>query len=201
MNEDVFYKDIVLKSCNLNEYSDLIIKCRVIENEDIGDYLNLIDDNNKFIAKKVAPVIIRKGVVGERVNTVLVTERDGKKYVLFEQSNVVKQRTNSVNGFLSDIVICNFLSNSGEEYVVKPDNFFKAYSLNEDGTYSPISGERQLVLIDEDIMIKTSWGTSAICLAGSYIVVYDSLKNDYNVLEKSAMETTYKKENIYVRKR
>ena len=32
----------------LNEYSDLIIKCRVIENEDIGDYLNLIDDNNKF---------------------------------------------------------------------------------------------------------------------------------------------------------
>lgn len=201
MNGTVFYRDIILKSCNIDEYSDLIVKCKVIENEEIGNYLSLVKDDNKFIARKVAPVMIRKGFVGEKVNTVLTIERDGRRYNLFEQSNVVKQRDCGVNGVLSDIVICNFSSDSGEEYVVRPDNFLKAYSLNDDGTYSPISGFRELVLIDEDIMIKTSWGTWAVCLAGSYIVVYDSMRNDYNVLERSAMEKTYKKEINLVRKR
>ena len=37
----------------------------------------------------------------------------------------------------------------------------------------------------------TLWGSEAICLKGSYIVVYNASENDYNTLERGARESTY----------
>lgn len=37
----------------------------------------------------------------------------------------------------------------------------------------------------------TAWGEQALCLKGSYIVTYNAIENDFNTLEKGALESTY----------
>ena len=43
------YKKVVLRSCNPEEYPDLEITCRVIENGEIGEYVSQIPDEKKCI--------------------------------------------------------------------------------------------------------------------------------------------------------
>lgn len=70
---------------------------------------------------------------------------------------------------------------------------FDMYTQNEDGTWTPNPDERLLTQVDEDVIIKTAWGSEAVCLKGSYIVTYNAEENDFNTLEQGAFESTYKK--------
>ena len=62
---------IILKSANPEEYGDLVVECRVIENDKIGEYLETIPAERKFVGYKYAPVVVRDGIEGEVVETVL----------------------------------------------------------------------------------------------------------------------------------
>ncbi len=182
---------IILKSAHPELYGDLEIECRVIENDKIGKYLESIPEEKKFTAYKSGSVEARQGVVGEKVKTVLKTVIDGKKYILNEEENVVKERDGGV-----DIVVTNISSTSNEEYVVRRDKFLKTYEFpleNELG-WIPVYDSRVLTEVDENVIIMTSWGAPTVCLKGSYIVTYNAEENDYNTLEKGAFESTYTKE-------
>lgn len=184
-------KKIVLKSIKPEEYGDVEVTCRVIENADINAYLATIPEEKKYRATKVAPVEARPGVVGEVVHTVLLTERDGKVYIIHEEDGVVGER--EIDGVkYPDMVITNVHSTSNEQYVVRADKFLRMYIPNEDGTFTPVADERDFATVDEDVIIKTAWGSEAVCLIGSSIVTYSTEDNDFNTIEQGAMKSTYK---------
>ena len=193
-------KEIVLKSCNPSEYGDEVVECRVIENADINAYLATIPEERKFYATKIAPVEARIGEVGEKVQTTLLTERSGKVYILSEEDNTVGERE-VLGEMVPDFIITNINSTSNEEYVVKSSRMFDMYTQNKDGTWTPTPDERLLTQVDEDIIIKTSWGSDAVCLKGSYIVTYNAEENDFNTLEQGAFESTYKKTETRVKRK
>lgn len=180
------YKKVVLKSCNPKEYPDLEITCRVIENGEIGEYVSQIPEDKKCIGTKVGKVSARVGKEGETVKSVLRTTVDGKDYILSEEEGTVKVRDGH-----PDIVVTNLESNSQESYVVKATKFEGTYTPNGDGTFTPVPDPRVLTEVPEHVIIKTLWGSEAICLKGGYIVTYNADENDYNVLERGARESTY----------
>ena len=61
---------IILKSTNPELYPDLEIECRVLQNDEIGAYLDTIPEERKFYASKYARVKARMGHKGELVKTV-----------------------------------------------------------------------------------------------------------------------------------
>lgn len=184
-------KEIVLKSCRPEEYGDEVVTCRVIENADINAYLATIPEEKRVRATKVAPVEAKPGKVGEVIHTVLLTERDGKTYIIHEEDGTVGER--EIDGQMyPDMVVTNVHSTSNEQYVVKANKFVNMYVPNEDGTFTPQPDERELVQVDEDIIIMTAWGSEAVCLKGSYIVIYNAEENDFNTIEQGAMKSTYK---------
>lgn len=201
---------VILKSVNPDQYPDLVIECRVIPNDQIGEYLSSIPDERKFTAYKSEPVKARSGKVGEIIKTTLKTVIDGREYILSEEESTVKERTYTREIKMSDgdvleeqitapdIVITNCCSTSNEEYVVKHQKFMSTYSYEFDGTnirFKPRYDSRLLTQVDENVIIITAWGAPAVCLAGSFIVTYDAGTNDYNVIERSAFESTYTKED------
>jgi hypothetical protein len=183
-------ENIILRSCNPEEYPDLTISCRVIENDKIGEYVTQIPEERRSVSTKFAPVEARPGQEGEAITTTLYVERDGRRYILSEETTTVKVRPVGEQ-MLSDIVVRNINSTSDEEYVVKAAKFLDTYIPNEDGTYSPISEERQFYQVSEDVIIVTAWGSKAVCLNGSYIVEYNAEENDYNTVEQGAKNSTY----------
>ena len=183
-------KEVVLKSVKPEEYGDEVVTCRVIENADINAYLATIPAERRVRATKVAPVEAQPGTVGEVVHTVLLTEREGRTYILSEEDNVVRER--EVEGQMCrDMIVTNIHSTSNERYVVKADKFSKMYIPNEDGTFTPVPEERELVQVGEDIIIKTAWGSEAVCLKGSYVVIYNAEESDFNTLEEGAKRSSY----------
>ena len=163
-------KEIVLKSCRPEEYGDEVVTCRVIENADINAYLATIPEEKRVRATKVAPVEARRGNVGETIHTVLLTERDGKTYILSEEDATVGER--EVEGHMvPDIVVTNVNSTSNEEYVVKSNKFGNMYVANEDGTWTPPPDERELVQVDEDILENSRDGIETIVKFGEKIGV------------------------------
>lgn len=182
---------IILKSAHPEEYADLVIECRVIPNDKIGEYLENIPEERKFYAYKTGEVKARQGRVGEVIKTTLKTIIEGKEYILSEEENTVKEREEG-----TDIVVTNISSTSNEQYIVKNDKFMKTYSSDTDKCigWVPVYDSRLLTQVDENLIIMTAWGAPAVCLAGSYIVTYDASSNDYNTLEKGAFESTYTKE-------
>lgn len=188
---------IILKSTHLEEYPDLEVECKVIPNNQIGNYLATIPAENKFYAYKSAPVKARKGTVGETIHTTLKTMVDGKEYILQEETGVVKTRTYTKDGetiTAPDVVVTNYASTSNEEYVVKHEKFMKTYIPTKEDEYVPAYDSRLLTQVDENIIIMTAWGAPAVCLAGSYIVTYNEADNDYNTIEKGAFNSTYTRE-------
>ena len=185
------YVDIVLKSVHPEHYPDKIVKCRVIQNEDIKAYVDSMADENKIIASKSAPVNARLGNIGETVHTSLVTNYEGKEYILSEEDNVVGEREMADGTMCPDFVVTNTNSTSNEEYIVKANKFADLYTPNDDGTFTPVPDPRELTKADEDVVIMTAWGAPAVCLAGSYIVTYDANENDFNTLEIGAFNSTY----------
>lgn len=185
-------KKVVLKSIKPEEYGDEVVTCKVIENADVNAYLATIPEEKKFRATKVAPVVARPGVVGEVIHTVLLTERNGKVYILSEEDGVVGQR--EIDGKMyPDMVITNVHSTSNEQYVVRADKFLRMYTPNEDGTFTPVADERDFATIDEDVIIMTAWGSEAVCLSGSSIVTYSAEDNDFNTVEQGAEKSTYRR--------
>lgn len=181
------YKTIVLKSCNPEEYPDLEITCRVLEKEEIGEYLSQIPEEKKCVGTKVAPVTARIGVPGEVVKTVLKTVVNGREYILGEEENTVKEREGH-----PDIVVTNVNSTSNESYVVKAAKFESTYEPVEGtATFAPKPDPRVLTEVPENVIIMTAWGSEAICLQGSYIVTYNAEECDYNTLERGAKNSTY----------
>ena len=164
------------------------MNCKVIPNEKIKEYVDNIPDENKQIATKVAPVAAREGKEGEVISTFIKCHVDGKEYILGEEQNEVKNRDGK-----NDIVVTNINSTSDETYVVKANKFSETYTPNQDGTFTPVPDERELTRVDENVIIMTSWGSEAICLAGSYIVTYNAEENDFHTLEEGAYNATYKK--------
>lgn len=189
---------VILKSANPEVYGDLVIECKVIENDKIGKYLSTISEEKKFIAYKSGEVKARKGIEGEVIKTVLKTEIDGKEYILNEEEGKVCVRTYEKDGkqiTAPDVVVTNVSSTSNEEYVVKHQKFMQTYEMGENDSWIPSYDARVLTQIDEDIIIMTAWGSKAICLKGGYIVTYNAEENDYNTLEKGAFNSTYTKES------
>ena len=185
------YKEIVLKSVKPEEYGDEVVTCKVIENADVNAYLATIPEERRHLATKVAPVEARRGEVGEVIHTVLLTERNGRTYIIHEEDGTVRER--EIDGQkVADVVVTNVHSTSNEEYVVKADKFIKMYVPNEDGTFTPQPDEREVYQVDEDVMIMTAWGEPAVCLKGSYIVVYNAEENDFNTVEEGAIKSTYR---------
>ncbi len=194
---------IVLKSTHPEEYPDLTVECKVIPNDKIGEYLDTISEDKKFYAHKAGLVSARIGVPGEKVITTLTTIVEGKEYILSEEENTVKER----DGY-ADVVVRNLNSTSNEQYVVKHSKFCQTYvpyeirqcSCGYSAKYLPAYDSRLLTQVDENLIIMTSWGAPAVCLAGSYIVTYNAEQNDYNTLEQGAFESTYQKEDTYQKK-
>ncbi len=186
---------VILKSTHPEEYPDLTVECRVIPNDQIGEYLDTIPDDKKFYAYKKGSVKARVGKVGEKIKTTLKTIVDGKEYILSEEENTVKER----DGY-PDIVVTNVSSTSNEQYVVKNSKFIETYSSENDEDWTPVYDSRLLTQVDENVIIMTTWGAPAVCLAGSYIVTYNALENDYNTLEQGAFDSTYKKDDTYQKK-
>ena len=190
---------VVLKSAKPEEYPNLELNCKVIKNADIGSYLDEISDDKKFEASKNGLVEARLGTPGEVVKTVLLTEVDGKTYILNEEETTVQEREVKLpNGEVvtkPDVVVKNVSSTSDEEYVVKYEKFIKTY---EPGLCSyefyPVKDTRVLTKVSEDVIIETAWGSKALCLNGGYIVTYSKDDNDYNTLEQGAFNSTYEKE-------
>ena len=185
------FKKVILKSCNPEEYPNLEIVCRVLNNDEIGKYLETIPSSKKVLGTKVAPVTARVGVAGEKIDTVLKTVVDGKEYILGEESGEVKDREGH-----PDIVVTNISSNSKESYIVKASKFATTYEQGEEGTFIPVADPRILTEVPENLIIITAWGSEAICLSGSYIVTYNAEENDYNTLERGAKESTYEESPI-----
>ena len=209
---------VILKSAHPEDYPDLVVECRVIPNDKIGEYLESIPEERKFYAHKNAPVQARRGIVGELIKTVLKTVVDGKEYILGEEENTVKERTytkktNMSNGEVveekitsPDMVVTNYHSTSNEQYVVKHQKFMDTYtyeynhSMGLSPKFVPKYDSRLLTQVDENLIIMTSWGAPAVCLAGSYIVTYNAASNDYNTIEQGAFESTYEKEEQFTKK-
>ena len=103
-----------------------------------------------------------------------------------EEENIVKIRDGVFN-----LVVTNINSTSNERYIVKGDQFSKTYVPTGDGLYTPAFEPRTIARVNENVLIMTTWGAPALCLAWSYIVTYDADINDYNTLEQSAYESTY----------
>lgn len=190
---------IILKSAHPEFYPDLEVECRVLENDEIGEYVDNIPEERKFYASKHSKVSVRLGRKGEVVKTILKTNIDGKEYILSEEETTVKERSyHTSNGAEiknNDVVVTNIESNSNEEYVVKFDKFLNTYVSTEiPNEYYPVPELRLLSQVDENLIIVTAWGSKAVCLKGSYIVTYNAEENDYNTLEKGAFESTYSKE-------
>ena len=193
---------IILKSTNKEEYGDLEIECRVIENGKIKEYLESIPEERKAVAYKDGAVIARKGVEGEEIKTTLITNIDGKTYILHEEEGTVKKNKLKVKTpegeeiKSNDIVVTNISSTSNEQYIVKAQKFIDTYvliDLTEQGLkYVPKYDPRVVTKIDENIIIITAWGSKAVCLKGSYIVTYNEEENDYNTIEEGAFKSTYR---------
>ena len=199
---------IVLKSAHPSDYPDLVIECKVIPNDKIGEYLETIPEDKKFYGYKSATVLARVGNPAEVIKTTLKTVVDGKEYILSEEENIVKERVvdEEKGTKMTDIVVTNELSTSNEEYVVKAQKFHKTYKHigykkhSNLGLYMPVYDSRLLTQVSENVIIMTSWGAPAVCLAGSYIVTYNEEENDYNTIERGAFESTYTKEDQPVKK-
>lgn len=194
---------IVLKSTHPEKYPDLVIECRVIPNDKIGEYLEGIPETKKFYAFKSESVKARRGKPGESIETVLKTIVDGKEYIISEETTVVRERPYN-GGTAPDVVVTNDRSTSNEEYVVKMQKFADLYDIDisgEDVRYIPKYDSRLLTEVDENIIIMTAWGSPALCLAGGYIVTYDADSCDYNTLERGAFESTYTREDQKTKKK
>ena len=189
--DELEFRDIVLKSLHPEQYPDKVVRCRVIQNEDINAYVNAISDEKKKVATKTAPVEARLGQVGETVHTTLTTVYEGNEYILSEEDNVVGERELEDGTKAPDVVVTNINSTSNEQYVVKANKFSRMYTVNEDGTFTPVPDPRTLTRVSEDVIIMTAWGAPAVCLAGSYIVTYDAANNDFNTIEQGAFDSTY----------
>jgi len=191
---------VVLKSTNPGLYPNLEIECRVLQNDEIGAYLDTIPEERKFYATKHAKVKARLGEKGEVIKTILKTKIDGKEYILHEEETTVKERDyEQLTGVMTkktDVVVTNIESTSNEEYVVRFDKFLNTYDIGANpDEYYPTEDWRLLSQVDENLIIMTAWGDPAICLKGSYIVTYNAEENDYNALEEEACRKTYKKED------
>ena len=196
---------IILKSANPSDYPDLVVECKVLQNHEIGAYLETIPEERKFYATKQAKVKVRLGEKGELVKTTIKTIIDGKEYILSEEETEVKEREyEQFPGVITkktDVVVTNIASTSNEEYVVRFDKFLNTYDIAETpNDYYPVPEWRLLSEVDENLIITTSWGSKAVCLKGGYIVTYNAEENDYNVLEKDAYKSTYIREQAKVKK-
>jgi len=196
---------IILKSTNPELYPDLEIECRVLQNNEIGAYLDTIPEERKFYASKHAKVRVRLGKKGELIKTVLKTTIDGREYILYEEEATVKERDyEQLTGGMTkktDVVVTNIESTSNEEYVVRFDKFLNTYDIGENpNEYYPVQDWRLLSQVDENVIIVTAWGSKALCLKGGYIVTYNAEENDYNTLEKGAFESTYTVQTSKVKK-
>lgn len=189
------FTEITLKSANPELYPDLVVKCRVIKREEIGDYIAQIPEEDKSIGYKSQPVEARTGEIGEKVNTTLLTTYEGKEYIMSEVDNEVKETEMEDGTKQPDIIVTNVHSISNEQYIVRANKFPKMYTANMDGTFTPVPEPRSVAKLSENVVIETSWGEMAVGLEGSYIVTYNAETNSYNTIEKGAFESTYTVEN------
>lgn len=175
------------------------IECLFIPNGEINYYIANIPEEDKSIGYKSAPVLARVGEVGELVVSRIERTFDGKAYYFNEESAVVKSRPYG-NGEMPDMVVRNTASSS-EEYVVKRSKFDTIYEdAGEDlifegrnvwVSYIPVPEERELTRVPENVMIETAWGSTALVLAGGFIVTYNAEESDFNVLDEEAYKATY----------
>lgn len=185
------FVNVTLKSPNPDIYPDLDVKCRVINRDKIGEYIDNIPDEDKFVGYKNSPVEARIGKIGEKISTKLFTTYEGKEYIMSEVENEVRETEMEDGTKKPDIIVTNIHSTSNEEYIVRANKFPKMYTANSDGTFTPNPDPRQVAKLSENVVIETSWGELAVGLKGSYIVTYDKERSSYNTIEQGAFDSTY----------
>ena len=176
-------KKLKLFSLNPNEYPDIEVNCKVIE--DMTDftkkYLEALKENNEEpkTAQKTALVTARPAVIGEVVDTRPRVERNGKLYVIGETKAKVK-----VEG---SMIVKN---PDGEEYIVKPETFARKYKKTEQkGVYQPVSDPIKYVTLKNDIVFMAPWGEEMFGVKGAALNV--SNLDDIYVIQNEAFNKIY----------
>lgn len=178
-------KKLVLTSLNPDEYEDLTIECKVVE--DMKDYATALiaaqkeAGNKPKQVKKTVSVVVREGIVGEEVDTRPRVERDGRIYAIGETKGVVK-----VEG---SMIVCN---PDGEEYIVKPNVFAERYKpTSKPGVFKPIGKPMMVIEIPEDIAFKAPWGEDMFGVKGGVLNITDL--DDIYAIQNEAFAKTYTK--------
>lgn len=116
-----------------------------------GEFISVIAEKNK-------PVSARAGVVGEQIVTLV---DDG---ALTETTNTVKKD--------GDMVVTNIIEGCTNSYVVKAEKFAALYSAvaGSPGVFKPVSGPKEVFIIDRDIQIVAPWGEQMKLRAGAALV-------------------------------
>ena len=185
-------RTLKINSLDKDAYPDREVECLVIE--DMAEYtakrIAELKKQGKGLktAQKTIPVVARKGVIGEEVDTRPRVEYDGEKYVIGETRARVK-----VEG---SMIVTN---PDGEEYIVRPQTFASKYKETEqEGVYMPLAKPIQYFTIDENISFTAPWGETEYATKGAVIVVMsptdiyavtnEAFKNTYRPLEKQNVE-------------
>lgn len=176
-------KTLKLTSLNPQEYPDLEIECRVVEDmKEFADfYIKELAKKGESAkkAKKTALVTARPGVVGEEVDTRPRVERDGKIYVIGETKGKVK-----IEG---SMVVKN---PDGEEYIVKPEAFNKKYkATDKEGVYEPIAEPIKYITLKHDIAFKAPWGEDMFGVKGAALNI--TSLDDIYAIQNEAFNKTY----------
>ncbi len=151
--------------------------------ENAAEYCKNLE-NFFFVGSKFAKISAVRGKVGQRVETIM---KNGMR----ETENIVTYDPNT--GYADWIVT----QASGEKMVVNDTKFKNIYQLpknfKEGDEISPSGLYRPMVVVNENVAIKTSWGETQFIKKGGVLVVMDSKDiygiqkeefiNSYNIVE------------------
>lgn len=176
-------KLISLISENQNEYPNINIKCKIVDN--IKSYVNSVLEQMENCGKKPAfaksnvLVKVRKGVLGEKVKTRCKVLVDGKIYFLSETVNTVKEK--------GSMVVTN---PDGEEFVVLPKIFKTGYEKTEkQGVFKRVDDVIKYIIVEEDIVFIQAYGEEMCAIKGAALNISDM--NDIYAIQNVPFEKTY----------
>lgn len=126
----------------------------ITSNEDIN--ILIASTFKKMLAIKDKEVHARAGVVGEKIITLV----DGGQLV---------ETTNTV-GKDGDMVVTNVIDGMENSHIVLAEKFAELYVATGNGNFKPISGEKEVFIIDRDVVIMAPWGEPMHLREGAALV-------------------------------
>ena len=161
------------REVNVNEYVDELKRC---------------NEFDVIEAEKVARILARVGIEGEKVITY---NTDEKGNTIIEKVAVVKPGDLVVIKAGSDAMPIIDQNGKKNEYIVDSETFAKRYEPTEiPGFFKPKGVVQQFVQIHENITIE-QWESKMNVAAGGYINITNP--NDIYVISERDFNDTYKK--------